>query len=274
MLSPSEGVSSPPLAVRGERRGRYRRPFHNLAYVKLGPENGGILRDISDHGASLQAVAPLEPGQLVQLHFDLLGPNPTSVRRRLSVDARVTWVSPTGQAGVQFHNFRDPARRQLNEWIFAGILASIAHLSPVLNNAEPLETENLRLAPALRAQIALPVSPPISVPRRTLATDEDLVLDWLLDRISPRSLSLAVDGLVLSVAVLLFLVVTLAVTKTLPGWFSSLAFALCVLTFCGVFYRWMCHFLGMQTAGQWLSEHAVRAREADQHHWETATRFR
>lgn len=274
MLFPSEGVSEPPAAVRGERRGRYRRPFHNLAYVKLGPENGGILRDISDHGASLQAVAPLEPGQLVQMHFDLLGPSPSSTRRRLNVDGRVAWVSSSGQAGVQFNNFGDPGRRQLNEWIFAGILASIAQASPVLSNADPLESENLRLAPAVRAPIALPSMQTASVVRHSLTTDEDLLLDWLLDRVSPRSLSLAVDGLVLSVAALLFLVVALAVTKTLPGWLGSLGFAACVLVFCGAFYRWMCHFLGMQTAGQWLSDHAVRVRQADRQGWEPATRFR
>jgi PilZ domain len=272
MLSPSEGVSVSPPPPRGERRCRYRRPFHNLAYVKLGADNGGILRDISDHGAALQAVAPLEAGQVVQLHFDLLGPHPGAARRRMDVEGLVAWVSPSGQAGVRFHNFGDPARRQLNEWIFAGILASIAQLAPVLNSADPLEDENLRLAPAARPPIALPVHANApGAPFLAKATDEDLLLDWLLDRISPRALSLTVDALVLSVAALLFLVVTLAVTKTLPGWASSFAFVICVLGFCGVLYRWMCRLLGMQTAGHWLSEHAVRARQAE---LRTSERFR
>jgi PilZ domain len=266
-------ASAPPL--HGERRCRYRRPFHSLAYVKLGTENGGILRDISDRGAALQAVAPLEPGQILHLHFDLLGPNTTGARRRMDVEARVAWCSASGQAGVQFQNMGDPARRQLNEWIFAGILASIAQVAPVLNSADPLEDENLRLAPAGRAPIALPIPLTTSAVRKAaIENDEDLLLDWLLDRISPRTLSLTVDALVLSVAALLFLVVALAVTKTLPGWAAAFGFALCVFAFCGVLYRWMCRFLGMQTAGQWIAEHAIQVRHADHHGWETVIRFR
>jgi hypothetical protein len=193
----------------------------------------------------------------------------------MDVEARVAWCAPSGQAGVQFQNIGDAARRQLNEWIFAGILGSIAQLAPVLNSADPLEDENLRLAPAGRAPIALPI--PLATPTLrsvALENDEDLLLDWLLDRITPRTLSLTVDALVLSVAALLFLVVALAVTKTLPGWATALAFAICVFAFCGVLYRWMCRLLGMQTAGQWLAEHAIQIRRADHHGWETVTRFR
>jgi hypothetical protein len=272
MLSPSKGASTPPGPARKERRCRYRRPFHSLAYVKLGAENGGILRDISDHGAALQAVAPLQPGQSVQLHFDLLGPNPGAARRRIEVDANVAWVSPSGQAGVKFRNLSDSGRRQLNEWIFAGLLASIAQLSPVLSNADPLEDENLRLAPASRAPIAL--LRPVTARRVAVASDEDLLLDWLLDRMSPRALSFAVDGLVLSVAALLFLVVALAVTKTLPGWMGVLAITVGVLCFCGILYRWMCHFLGTQTAGRWVANHAMQVWQAEHRGSEPTTRFR
>ena len=268
-----KGLSVPP---RLERRARYRRPFHNLAYVKLGDENGGILRDISDQGAALQAVAPLELGQAVALHFDLTGPAAATSRRRMDVEGQVAWCSPSGQAGVRFQNLGDSARRQLNEWIFAGILATITQFAPVLNSADPLEDENLRLAPAVRAPIALPI--PLTAPRARqtpLGNDDDLLLDWVLDRISPRALSLTVDTLVLSVAALLFLVVALAVTKTLPGWMGSFVFAAGVFAFCTVFYRGMCRFLGMQTAGQWIAAHAVQARHSDHHAaWETGTRFR
>ena len=49
------------------KRCRYRRPLHTLAYVTLGPENGGILRDVSDQGASLHTVLPLEVGQPIHI---------------------------------------------------------------------------------------------------------------------------------------------------------------------------------------------------------------
>ena len=136
MLSASQGATPSPSLGRRERRCRYRRPFHSLAYVKLSSENGGILRDISDHGAALQSVAPLQVGQTVHMHFDLLGPQPATPRRHIDVEASVAWVSPSGQAGVRFRNFGDPARRQLNEWIFAGLLTSIAQLSYTLTAAK------------------------------------------------------------------------------------------------------------------------------------------
>lgn len=276
MSSLQESATASSLPPRGERRSRYRRPFHNLAYVKLGNDNGGILRDISDHGAALQTMAPLQLGETVELHFDLLGPTAGTSRRHMQVEGRVAWCAASGQAGVRFQNLGNAERRQLNEWIFAGILATITQLAPVLTSVDPLHDENLQLAPASRAPIALP--PPLAVPRArqvALGNDEDLLLDWLLDRLSPRALSRTVDALVLTVAVLLFLVVALAVTKTLPGWLDSFGFAVGVLVFCAVFYRWMCRFLGMQTAGQWIATHAVQARHGDHHAaWETVTRFR
>jgi PilZ domain len=272
MLSPSEGATPSPSPGRRERRCRYRRPFHSLAYVKLSSENGGILRDISDHGAALQSVAPLQLGQTVHLHFDLLGPQPMAPRRHIEVEGSVAWVSPSGQAGVRFRNLGDSARRQLNEWILAGLLTSIAQLSPVLNSAEPLLDENLQLAGVARAPIALAV--PATARRVTPASDEDLLLDWLLDRISPRALSLAVDGLVLSVAALLFLVVALAVAKTMPGVVGALAITAGVLCFCWLLYRGMCHFFGTPTAGRWVAQHAVEAWEAEHQGAEPAPRFR
>jgi len=272
MQSPSEGATPSPGPGRRERRCRYRRPFHSLAYVKLSPENGGILRDISDHGAALQAVAPLQPGQSVRMHFDLLGPQPNTPRRHIEVEASVAWVSPSGQAGVRFQNLGDTARRQLNEWILAGLLTSIAHLSPVLNCGEPLLDENLQLAGVARAPIALPA--PVMIRRVTPSTDEDLLLDWLLDRMSPRALSLAVDALVLCVAALLFLVVALAVAKTMPGLMSAVAITAGVLGFCWVLYRGMCRFFGTPTAGRWVAKHAVEAWQAERHGAEPVPRFR
>jgi hypothetical protein len=272
MLSPSEGATPSPSAGRRERRCRYRRPFHSLAYVKLSPENGGILRDISDHGAALQSVAPLQLGQTVHMHFDLLGPQPAALRRHIDVEASVAWVSPSGQAGVRFQNLGDVARRQLNEWILAGLLTSIAQLSPVLNSGEPLVDENLQLAGAARAPIALPA--PVFARRVASATDEGLLLDWLLDRISPRALSMAVDALVLCVAALLFLVVALAVAKTMPGAFAALAITAGVLCFCWILYQGMCRFFGTPTAGRWLAQHALEAWQTEHHGAEPTPRFR
>ena len=183
MQSASQGAASARLEPtqvlgRGERRCRYRRPFHNLAYVKLGSENGGILRDISDHGAALQAVAPLGAGQVVPMRFELLGANGVSPRTRMDVEGRVIWALDSGQAGVEFPNLSASSRRQLNEWVLGGLLASIAQLSPVLTTADPLDDENLMLAPGGgRASIALPSLEP--APRRSFLAVRTRTCCWI-----------------------------------------------------------------------------------------------
>lgn len=253
-----------------ERRCRYRRPLHTLAYVNLGPENGGILRDVSDQGASLHTVLPLQAGAPVHLRCDLFYPGSTPSRVRLEADGQVVWADKSGPAGVRFTSLAPAARRQLNEWILSSLLTSITQSSPMLNAAGIGDAgENLQLSAGARAPIAIPVAP--HVPRGH-ASDEDLLLDWVLTRFTPRALRTCVDALVLSAAVLLFLVVALAVAKALPEWPVALVIAAGAWIFSALLYRGLSSFFGIPTAGRWLAHIAERQWEATQAH--PGARFR
>ncbi len=67
---PAETVSQ----VTPRRRRCPRQTLRTLAYVNLDQGNGGIIRDLTDSGIAVHAVAALRPGQEVSLRFDLLSP--------------------------------------------------------------------------------------------------------------------------------------------------------------------------------------------------------
>ena len=76
--------------VTPRRRRCPRQTLRTLAYVNLDQGNGGIIRDLTDSGIAVHAVAALRPGQEVSLRFDLLSP-----RVRVETRGRVAWADPS-----------------------------------------------------------------------------------------------------------------------------------------------------------------------------------
>src|SRR6476660_1638625 len=127
MQSFSGLAASPALAAPARnQRVHYRHPIHSLVYVILDEGNGGIIRNLSQSGAAIQAVGALREGQSVRMRFDLLNP-----RSRIEVRAVVSWSNPTGQAGVRFLDMPRQTFRQTNDWIFAHLMRALAHASRV-----------------------------------------------------------------------------------------------------------------------------------------------
>src|SRR6201982_188397 len=91
----------------------YRHAVHSLVYGRLDEGNGGIIRNLSQDGAAIQAVGALRPGQTLRVRFDLLNP-----KTRMDLQAEVAWANPLGQAGLRFLDTPPQAIRQLNDWIF------------------------------------------------------------------------------------------------------------------------------------------------------------
>src|ERR1700751_1171353 len=118
MQSFSGMAASPALeAPAPNQRHHYRHPIHSLVYVTLDEGNGGIIRNLSQSGAAIQAVGALRSGQSVRMRFDLLNP-----RTRFDVQGVVSWANPSGQAGVRFVDISHQAIRQLNDWVFANLM--------------------------------------------------------------------------------------------------------------------------------------------------------
>lgn len=272
MQASSSGAATQPASpFRHAQRRLYRHPLYSLVYVTLDHENGGILRDLSEEGAAVQAVGALRAGQVVRMRFDLMAPRQTPARVRVDVVGQVAWANPSGQAGLRFTDLQPETRQQMNEWIFGNLLAAIAQASPVLADPAVFEDDNLVLSRGARAPIRVRQTASQAL---NAESDNVLLLDWLLGRFNPQTLARAVDVMVLGASVLLFFVVALAVAKTLPAWHITVPLLAGVACFFTALYWFLFRSLVTGTAGRWLTEIAMRELQAERSQRQEEVRFR
>jgi hypothetical protein len=252
----SSGVAAGPAeSVADQPRVYYRHPISSLIYVTLDEGNGGIIRNISQGGAAIQAVGPLRPHQAVRMRFDLLNP-----RARLDVRAEVAWANPGGQAGVRFVDLSPQAKSQLNDWIFATLLRGIEQASPVL--VAPEERDDLILSSGSRPAIRLPHAD-LQGPVLDDSPDEEpkINLAWWPQPIPARTLAGLMDGIVLFSAVLIFFCIFLAIVQAMPPWPVTLGLLFGVGGFFTALYWYLFGVMGRGTAGVLIAR--LAARDAD-----------
>lgn len=247
MGSFQDGVDGQP-SPEPRRRKQPRHALRSLAYVRLEQANGGIIRDLSISGIAIQAVAPLEPNESLNLRFDLLRP-----RVRIETQGQVCWADRSGQAGIQFCGLMPRTQSALRDWLFTQVLsAAISGRDSIFSPADELLTLS-------------------SVPRRPIVLDpgrseEDLPTvrwGWLV--LSPRSFSLFVDTLVLLCAILLFFVAALAAMGSMPAWPLAVALVLSSSTIIVAVYQLMfSDLLCGDTPGKRLAWLALRDKEEEQ----------
>ena len=259
---PGPANSSVTLAPAGHRRVHYRHPIHSLIYVNLDEGNGGIIRNLSEDGAGIQAVAPLEPNQLQRMRFDLLNP-----KTRIEVLGRVTWANASGQAGLRFADLSATRRRLLNDWVLVSLLRRIEQVCPEI--VGPVEGRDLVLSASARPAIQLP---PALASDAAATSSSPLSVSWWPRPLSARTLARMTDTLVLLSAVLMFLFVFLAITETLPAWPVTLALAVGVLGVFAALYRYLFTWIGCGTAGMHLARLAIGQQKSPAP--QSETRFR
>jgi len=253
MQSFSGMAASPALeAPAANQRHHYRHPIHSLVYVTLDEGNGGIVRNLSQSGAAIQAVGALRPGQSVRMRFDLLNP-----RTRFDVRGVVSWANPSGQAGVRFQDLSRQAARQLNDWIFANLLRGVAQAAPVLPLAG--EPDDLILSAPPRAAIRVGLAAP-----RTSHEPENpaISLAWCPVPMTSTTLAKVMDSLILISASLMFFCAFVAVAREIPAWPLT---ALVGVGVCGFFtslYLCLGAWLGCGTPGAQLAKVAVRGEQS------------
>lgn len=242
-------TSRPSAIARASRRVHYRHPIQSLVYVTLDDGNGGIIRNLSQDGAAIQAVGSLGTGQSMRVRFDLANP-----RTKIDVRAQVTWANASGQAGVRFTDLPRHSARQLNDWIFAQLLRGLEKTSPVFNL--PGQGDELILSASARPAIRLPA---ITVDRGALpqAPQTTLAVPWWPHPISPRGLAKLMDGLILFSAVLMFFCGFLAVAHTLPTWPIAILLGIGVAGFFSALYGFVCSWIGCGTPGAQLAKIAM-----------------
>src|SRR5260370_32013081 len=147
-----EVVESEPQA-HPRRRSHPRQTLRSLAYVKLDQANGGIIRDLTESGMAIQAVAPLEPNQLLSVRFELLSPHV-----RIDAQGRVAWANSSGQGGVQFLDLTPRAQRSLRDWLLIQMFSAAA-ISGRDSIFSALESE---LTFSAVARPAILVEPPVA----------------------------------------------------------------------------------------------------------------
>lgn len=211
------------------RRRHPRCPLRSLAYVRLDQGNGGIIRDLTESGIAIQAVARLQPEQRIRVSFDLLSP-----RVHVETTGRVAWSDVNGQGGIEFSELPLRTRRALRDWLLAQMLSSAAVTGrdSMFHSLEP----QLVTSTASRPAIILPVAPPQSdLPR----------VRWGLVSVSARAFANFLDGIVLLCAVLLFGISSLAVMRTMPAWplaaaFFTTASIIFIAVYRLIFSDWIC----------------------------------
>jgi hypothetical protein len=261
------GHASTMVAESRKQRRHFRQKIHNLAYINLNFANGGIIRNVSQSGIAIQAVSALQEDQEVQLRFELLNP-----RTRVEATGRVVWTDSSGQAGLEFIAVATRARLQLKEWLFTQLLGSAAQSASSetifvhrKTGEQPRESAFPATSwPALRLQAE--VAPAVHA--------EETVPWWPVPQ-SPRTLARLIDGLIVASAVLLFCVLSLAITHVFPTWWLGTGLVLAAgAVFAGVYWVLFGYCVGM-TPGSHLARLAGGMLEdRTDEEAEEATRFR
>lgn len=220
--SPVPNASSPVKPGRS-----YRYSLSSLSYVNLDDGNGGIIRDLSRAGLAVQAVARLQPDQIVHLRFEIGNP-----RLRVESEGRVVWVDGKGQAGVEFVSLPQRTERLVKDWIFTQLLSAASKYFGPDFMSRPSDhagsEDGLTFSSAPHPAIRLRAEP-----------DASSVQPWriLWFSLAPRRLAQLVDGLALLCAVLLFGVIALAITGVMPAWPIALAISLGLTGLTFLLYR-------------------------------------
>ena len=284
-----------------QARAHYRHELRTLTYVTLDDANGGIIRNLNHEGVAVQAVGALRPQQRVRLRFELRFP-----RLRVEAGGQVSWASASGQCGIRFVDLPARTRHQINEWIFANLLdamardaahprsifgASVVSIArgekaregSVREENIPEESDGLTLSAAPRPAIRMDpgFAGKHQPPDVHQHSEDDLAdpagnpyaqLNWLSRPLSGRTLAWLVDGLVVTAALLLFVLIFLSIAHELPPWPLTLGTVLLATVFVTVAYWGVFSVFGGSSLGARLAQAAFSLDEEQEN--EEAVRIR
>jgi hypothetical protein len=178
------------MTARIERRTQTRKRPVSLVYVELPPANGGMMRDLSEHGFAVRAMLPLQQSEKVAFSF-ILEPG-----ARIDGDAIVVRLQDTGHlAALEFAGLSAHARDQIRRWLDQSDRPlgkkSQAAQAPAEENSsfeelrdEIRATERRPLPPAVQLPVSNPAPAP---PTPKLSEPEELPPLLKLSSIRPNS---------------------------------------------------------------------------------------
>jgi hypothetical protein len=249
----------------------YRHPIHTLAYVRIDHGNGGIVRNLSEHGIGIQAVGRLHAEQVVHLRFEIIRP-----RARFDLVAQVSWADDSGQAGLRFVDVSGKMRRLVKDWLFTDLLIAAMELSPAaapLLSAGASDDGLIKSSPPLLS-IQLAGAAGASAAVSNTVGEMPLRLSWWPADIRPRTLARLIDGLVVIAAALLFSIIAIEMTAVVPSWPMVLASEAGIAVAFGLVYRQLFRYLVGSTLGARLAKVASENLDWLEETTEDVPRFR
>jgi protein TonB len=145
--------------ITANRRVHSRQKLHSVAYIDLGPSNGGVVLNLSESGLAMSTAMKLMGDELPNMRFRLPG-----LDEVIEASAHIIWMSESKkEAGVQFEQLLKRDAQQITEWISAEqgfkarleeaeLSGDVAMSTPELALADPVSTESLELTFADRAE--------------------------------------------------------------------------------------------------------------------------
>jgi hypothetical protein len=97
--------------TKSDRRQTPRTKLVEIAYIGMGPENGGLVLDVSDGGLSFHSVAPVRQAETIHFLLSLRG------HSRIEGAGEVVWTNEMKTVcGLRFITLSSGAREHLNNW--------------------------------------------------------------------------------------------------------------------------------------------------------------
>jgi hypothetical protein len=113
-----------------DRRLTPRTKLVEIAYIGMGPENGGLVLDVSDGGLSFHSVAPVQKAETIRFLLSLRG------HSRIEGAGEVVWTNEMKTVcGLRFTSLSAGAREYLNNWTDQSRMAQQASRGKVVSLA-------------------------------------------------------------------------------------------------------------------------------------------
>lgn len=247
-----------------------------LAYVSFdGRRDQAIILDISEGGMAVQALDAVEASRAINVRFELPG-NPDAIE----ATGEIAWADVSGRAGIRFVEISEDGHRQLKDWLLMNAMGGSWERNSTTVGHEPGPADFMRGAGGLAMSRAARASINLGG-NGNLGARPDYALPYVAEdqAASQRVFAAFVDGAMVLLGNVLFGVIVVIFSKTLPQ--SRLALPVGLLVPCffwtvyhAVFVAYPGGTPGMQVAerrqslprcGQilsWLENHGIRARAA------------
>jgi TonB family protein len=205
----SAPLQSAPIGSAGnpDRRTHPREKLRSVAYVDLGPGNGGVLQNVSETGLAVSLAMQFASEELLQLNFRL-----PEQEYSVKVRARVAWIGKSRkEAGLHFQQLRNRDLRRIREWIAAehDLLAASETSSAFGAPSEGGQTPQSDKAgasyfPTRRATTVFDPGPASSAPAHDSALLNSYIVAAATERKPRSSVGLIVAAILLAFAAGLF----------------------------------------------------------------------